>query len=93
MTLMEICERCDRREHEWTVRTASLRVGEINRDVRLCEGCTLTVMSAVLSALRPTKLIEAQDEAAALRRERDNERTESPSDGLRGSKSDGTSNA
>jgi hypothetical protein len=55
MSLMEICERCDRRYGQWQVREATIDVGELHRRPHLCEGCTLTVMSALLAVLRPVR--------------------------------------
>lgn len=55
MSLYEICERCDEREDCWNVHEAHISIGELHRKPHLCAGCTVTVMSALLVALRPLK--------------------------------------
>lgn len=70
MSLFEICERCDSREHHWNVREASIQIGEVSRRPHLCDQCTVTVMSVMLDILRPTKIRDLQAENAELRGER-----------------------
>ena len=53
MSLFLLCERCDQRYHEWTVREAVLRIGELERKARLCEPCTRIVQDAIRTALKP----------------------------------------
>lgn len=52
MSLMELCERCDRREHRWNVTEWHIHVGELHRRPHLCADCAVHVMSAVIVALR-----------------------------------------
>lgn len=53
MGLLVMCERCGRRDNEWTVREARIEVGEIQRKARLCRGCTVIVQAAIGSVLPP----------------------------------------
>ena len=55
MTIYELCERCDRREHHWNVREYRIEVAELNRKPHLCDECAATLMSAILVALRKPK--------------------------------------
>jgi len=62
MSMYEICERCDTREHHWNVHEAALSVGELHRKPHLCEECTVTVMAALLAVLRPIRRNAAENE-------------------------------
>ncbi len=62
MSLYELCERCDRREHQWKVREYRLEIGEVNRKPHLCDDCAAHVMSAMIVALRkPIGVSERKD--------------------------------
>ena len=52
MSMFLLCERCDERCHEWTVREAVLHIGELDRKARLCEPCTRMVQDAIRTALK-----------------------------------------
>lgn len=53
MSMYLICERCNSREHYWNVKAWTIRLGELNREPRLCETCTKTVERILIGVLKP----------------------------------------
>ena len=53
MTLL--CERCGREGYAWTIHKATLFVGSLQREPRLCRVCTDEVQSAILGVLQQTE--------------------------------------
>lgn len=47
------CERCGKKELEWTIRQASFDIGQIHLwKLKLCQSCTEAVQEALLAALK-----------------------------------------
>lgn len=50
------CQRCGKREHDWTVRQAEVSVGPLKHwKVQLCEPCTAHVTEVLRVALTGTE--------------------------------------